>query len=100
MADRIRINTERLGTDAGRVQGYIRSIEKEMAGMKQSVAVLETMWEGPGRNAFHQAWKEDMEIVAEAVRSLEEIYTYNTNAKKQYENCDRKVAALIADIRI
>lgn len=100
MADRIRINTDRLGTDAERIQGCIGAITKEISNMKQSVAALEHMWEGSGRDAFHKAFWEDMEIIGSAVQGMTEIYQYDTNAKKQYEQCDRKVASLIADIRV
>jgi len=100
MADRIRINTDRLGTDAARIQGYIGNIMKEMSDMKQSVSALEHMWEGPGQSAFHKAFWNDMEAVEQAAASLKELYEYNTNAKTQYEQCDRKVASMIADMKV
>lgn len=100
MADRIRINTDRLGTDAGRIQGYIGNITKEMADMKQSVSALERMWEGPGQDAFHKSFWDDMTAVEAAVSSLKELLAYDVNAKTQYEQCDRKVASMIADIRV
>lgn len=100
MADRIRINTDRLGTDASRVQGYIGNITKEIANMKQSVSALENMWDGPSRSAFHKAFWDDMQAIETAIRSMEELCAYNKNAKKQYEACDRKVASLISEIRI
>ncbi len=100
MADRIRINTDRLGTDASRIQGYIGNIKKEIANMEQSVCALENMWEGSGRSAFHKAFWDDIQAIETAVRSMEELCAYNKNAKKQYETCDRKVASLIAEIRI
>lgn len=100
MADRIRIHTDRLGTDASRMQGYIENITKEMKEMAQSVAALETMWEGSGRDAFHKAFWDDMEVVEDALESLRTLYEYDINAKKQYEQCERKIASMIADIRV
>lgn len=100
MADRIRIHTERLGMDASRIQSYIGNIAKEMTDMKQSVSILENMWEGPGRNAFHKAFWDDMEAVEAVLVGLKGIYEYDTNAKTQYEQCERKIASMIADIRV
>ena len=100
MADRIRINTDRLGTDAGRIQGYIGNITKAMSDMKQSVSALEHMWEGPGQQEFHKSFWNDMEAVEMAVGNLKELYEYGANAKTQYEQCDRKVASMIADIKV
>ena len=100
MADKIRIHTDWLGTDADRIYGYMENIVKEMADMKQSVAALEHMWEGLGKEAFHKAFWDDMNAVDQAVKSLKELYDYDTNAKKQYENCNRKIAAMISDIKV
>lgn len=100
MADKIKIHTGRLGADAGRIQGYINNIAKEMANMEQSVTAMEAMWEGAGRDAFHQTFREDMEVVRDALAGLRGIYEYDMNAKKQYEQCDRKVAAMIAEIKV
>ncbi len=99
MADRIRVHTDRLGADAERIQGCIEAVARQVDEMKQSVAALERMWEGPGREAFHQAFREDMEAAENAVAGMKEIYAYDRNAKQQYEQRERKIAALIAEIR-
>lgn len=99
MADRIRINTDRLGTDAGRIQDCIEAVIREIDEMRQSAAALERMWEGSGREAFGQAFREDLEAAEHAVAGLKEIYAYDTNAKQQYEQRERKIASLLADIR-
>lgn len=100
MADTIRINTDRLGIDAERIRGMIQSITKGMDEIRQSAAALETMWEGAGSDAFNKTFWDDMQTVAAAVQEMEQIYDYDANAKKQYEQCERKVASLIAEIRV
>lgn len=100
MADRIRINTDRLGMDAGRIYGCILNLAKEMEGMKQSAAALERMWEGAGKDAFHKSFMADIEAAQEAVSGLKEVHSYDTNAKSRYEQCERKIASMIADIRV
>jgi len=100
MADKIRINTDRLGADAERIQGYIDNIIQEMDAMRESVAELQKMWEGPGSQAFHHAFLDDMNAVETVMKNLQSIYAYDTNAKKEYEKCERKVSSMIADIRI
>ena len=99
MADRIRIHTDRLGTDAGQIQDGIEAVTRQLDEMQQSVAALERMWEGSGREAFHQTFREDMEAAQNAVAGMKEIYAYDTNAKQQYEQRERKIAALLAQIR-
>lgn len=99
MADRIRVNTDRLGTDAERIQGCIEAVVREIDEMKQSAAALERMWEGSGREAFYRTFREDMQAAENAVAGLKEICAYDTNAKQQYEQRERRIADLIADIR-
>lgn len=100
MADRIKINTDRLGTDSERIQGYIQAVIREMKAMEQSASVLEAMWEGAGKEAFHKTFVQDINTLQTAVSSMQDIYDYNTNAKKQYELCDRKVADLVAQLKL
>lgn len=98
MADRIRVHTGRLGSDAQRMLALLQNMKKEMDAMRQGVAALEQMWEGPGQAEFHKAWQDDMEAVLTAVREAEGIYDYDMNAKGQYEQCERKIAAMIEEI--
>lgn len=100
MADRIRIHTGRLGSDAQRILSLLQKIQKEMDAMKQKAAALEHMWEGPGQEEFQKAWRNDMESVMAAVREAEGIYGYDVNAKKQYEQCERKIAAMIEEMKV
>lgn len=100
MADRIRINTDRLGMDAGRIHDCIANLAKEIEGMKQSAAMLERMWEGAGKDAFHRSFMADIEAAQAAVSGLRDIYAYDTNAKNKYEQCERQIASMIADIKV
>lgn len=100
MADRIKINTSRLGTDAQRVSGCIRNLSKEMENMKNSIAQLDRMWDGPGSEAFKQAFETDRRAFEEIIKNLESIHDYETNAKVQYEKCEQAVYALVAEIKV
>lgn len=98
--DKIRINTNRLGTDAETVKSCIDKFAGEIENMKGSVTALERMWEGPSCKAFHKAFLDDMRAMETVIKNLRSIYSYDTNAKKEYETCERKVSSLIADIRV
>lgn len=100
MADKIKINTARLGTDAERVNNYITKIEQEITNMKESVSQLDRMWDGPSREAFKKAFADDMNAIASLVNSLKSIWTYGTNAKTEYEKCEQKVSSLISEIQV
>ena len=100
MADKIRINTNRLGTDAESIKRYIDNLANEVENMQNSVQALKKMWEGPSCQAFYKAFQDDMHAMETVIKNLKSIWTYDTNAKKEYENCERKVSSMIADIRV
>lgn len=100
MAEIIKINTNRLGADADRIHSYIENIIKEISNMRQSVTVLEKMWEGSAKSAFYKAFWNDIKVIETVVNELKAIYEYDINAKKKYEQCDKQISFLIAEIPV
>lgn len=103
MADyssKIIIHTGRLGTDAEKVGRCIRNMSDEMEKMKSSVAQMDRMWDGPGSEAFKQAFETDRRMFEEIIKNLRGIHDYETNAKSEYEKCENDVSALVAEIRV
>lgn len=100
MADKIKIHTGRLGSDADRMQSSIRRVEKKIDEMQSSVASLQQMWEGPGSQAFHRVFLEDLRAMGAVVDDLKSAYAYDINAKVEYESCEKKISSLIADLKI
>lgn len=100
MVNKIKANTNRLGTDADRIQTYTANIAKEIEAMEQDVGVLMQMWDGPSSEAFHKAFQDDMRAMETVMKNLKGIYHYDTNAKKEYEACERKVSSMIAEIKV
>lgn len=100
MAHKIRINTNRLNNDANDIYNRIQAMKKEMDTMKGDVQAMNSMWEGESKNAFVEAFDTDMTALATMINNIEAIYRFETNAKTKYENCEDKVAQLIADIKV
>lgn len=100
MVSNIKINTNRLNADAQRVEGYIKAISNEIANMKASVLELGRMWEGTSSEAFKKAFDDDMKALTGIMKNLESIHSYETNAKTEYEKCEKSVLALIAEIKV
>ncbi len=100
MADKIRVNTGRLGSDADRIQGYVNNIIKELHIIQDHVEAMVKMWEGPAKKTFYQAFVNDMQAMEAEVKHMQEIYLYDRSAKKTYETCEQKVAAMIAEIKV
>lgn len=86
--------------DAESVEQCIQNIQTEMEHMKSSVAEMNTMWEGPGKEEFNRTFLTDMEAATVMIRNLQTIYTYETTAISEYQICERDVASMIEEIRI
>lgn len=100
MGNHIKINTTSLGRDSDQVNSCIQKMKSEMAKMKSSASELDGMWDGPGSEAFKKAFQEDVKGMEILFKNLEEVYKYEVNAKKEYENCESKVYQLVSSIQI
>lgn len=100
MADKIKVNTTRLGTDAESVKSNIQKIKKSMEDMKKDVTQLDSMWDGPTSEAFKKAFQDDMNALNTIIKNLEQIYNFETTAKSKYESCERQVASKVSGIRV
>lgn len=100
MANKIEVNTTKLGQDADNVGTYIKNIKNKMKAMMQSMKELDSMWEGPSSEAFKKAVYQDMQDMATIIEGLESINSYERNAKKKYEDCEKSVSAIISEIKI
>ena len=100
MINYIKINTNRLNTDAETVAGMISGIKTELNGMKQNVAQLDSMWDGPSSEAFKKAFQDDMNAMETIIKNIESIHSYEVNAKSKYESCENRVSGIVAGIRV
>lgn len=98
--DYIKMNTSRLNGDAESIAGLLQGIKTELEHMKQSANQLDGMWDGPGSEAFKKVFQDDMQAMAELLKNIESMHSYEINAKTKYESCENKVGTIVAGIRI
>lgn len=99
-ANEIRVNTNRLGTDADRVNALIKNMEKAINEMKNSVSQMNQMWEGEAKNAFVTAFNDDMNAAADVIEELKSLQTFEAQAKTEYEKSERQIMELVNSIRV
>ncbi|MBR0373659.1 MAG: WXG100 family type VII secretion target [Mogibacterium sp.] len=100
MADIIKVNTKRLGTDAAEIRNNIREIEKQIASLRTHSSVLDGMWDGPSSEAFKMSFASDITALETVVSTLKAINNYEDNAKVKYDRCEQEVSALVNQIRV
>lgn len=96
----IKINTKRLNSDAQNIRACIKSIEKELSNMKNSVKEMNGMWEGESKKAFVKTFDADIKMAESFIKILEDVYEFEIKSKKKYEDCEKKVAIIVDSIRV
>lgn len=100
MANEIKVNTNRLGSDADQVKNHISNMEKQLTSMEAGIKQLNSMWEGPAKKAFVQAFEDDRKAAMEIIKELKSLQTFEMQAKGKYEKCESQVSSLVDSIRI
>lgn len=100
MADLIKVNTNRLKTDASTIKGHIDSIIKEIADLRTHNSALDAMWDGPSSEVFKANFEADIKALEEMIKSLKSLNEYEDYARDKYDDCEQKVADLVNQIKV
>lgn len=100
MANKIKVNTGSLNHTKTNVSNQIKQIRNQVTALYSDIALLDSMWEGEAHNAFHANFISDVRKLENLCKSLDGIVSYEDNAVKEYNSCEKKVADLIGGIRV
>lgn len=102
MADysHIKIDTNKLMSDANEIDSLIKSIQKQKSEMEMDIKELTAMWEGTAKTTFVRAFADDMAALDRCISSLRSINQYEKNAQIKYQNCEKQVDSLVDSIQI
>ena len=100
MADYIEVDITTLEQDVKTLEEALKSVEKDMSGMFDSVAALNTMWDGPANEAFVQQFEIDHQVFGNLCTTIREIIDSIENAKDAYRKCENNVSDEINRIKI
>ncbi len=90
-----------MGTDSETIKGYLKDLETQKGNLASSMIELNRMWSGDAYDAFVQAVADDLNYLQAVIDDLtDHVYAFEVNAKSKYEECEKQVSALIADITI
>ena len=98
MAEKLIVDSAKLGNDATTVSSAIKNMREKMKIMKQTAKSLDAMWDGPSSDAFKKAFWDDINSLDSILKKLDKIYKYETNAKKQYESCEKQVTNIVSGL--
>lgn len=100
MADLIKVSTNRLRSDASEIRTHIAEIRKKIEELRTHNMILNSMWDGPGSEAFKIAFESDIAALEAMLGSLEDMNGYEDNAGRKYDECESKVSDLVDQIKV
>ena len=68
--------------------------------MVQEIQELNRMWQGPSNQAFNDQFKTDCTSLDNLCRTIREMIGAMENAKREYDQCDNRVNALVSALKI
>ena len=92
----IAVNTATLARDTT----LLARLEKDKAKMVQEIQELNRMWQGPSNQAFNDQFKTDCTSLDNLCRTIREMIGAMENAKREYDQCDNRVNALVSALEI
>ena len=96
MAELIKVNTERLRSDASDIKDYLQIIEKDIEQLRLHSTALSDIWGEAGSEAFEQ----DLSALYEAIKHFSVLNEYENNAVITYDECEYKVGTLVDQIKV
>ena len=99
MSSKVKVNTNRLGSDAESIKKSINSMKKSVANLKGDLKKLNSMWSGPACAAFGMSFTVEIVEMEANINNLNELYNYEKNAQNKYNQCESKVSDHVSKMR-
>ena len=96
----IEVNTGTLRTDVTNIQGEIRSLRSEAGKLRSAADQLSGMWDGPAKQAFMSAVKDDLGRLDALIQAMEKFTVQTSDAREEYDKCENAVSGIISAIRV
>lgn len=100
MATGLKISTESLGSDIEKISTSIRNIRAYMTVIRNAAVSLNSMWEGPSKQAFIQQINSDCENMESLLKTIAEYKNALENANTQYREVSGNIESYINSIRL
>lgn len=98
--NRIKVNTGMLNNTISDMNIDNSQIERYINDLYNTVAELDSMWDGSANAAFNQQFEIDRAELIRISREIDKFIESLKDAKQEYEKCENKVADIVNSIRI
>lgn len=97
---KIRINTNKLSSDASEVAESIRRIAAESGKLENAYHKLDSMWDGPTSEVFKSVYEHDIEELKAVIEILKKFNGFEISAKEKYDTCESDVNGIIGSLNL
>ena len=96
----IEVDTTALQRDINRINELIGKMKNKKAKLISSVQTMNASWSGSANAAFNAQFNTDMVNIDQMIQTLTDMSNSMKKARKEYDQCEKRVDGIIRSIRI
>ena len=96
----ITIDTNSLLSDITEMKEILTGIQKAVNSLYDAAGVLDSMWDGPAKEAFIKQFKKDHADMIQYCEDMESIIVNWEFAREKYDECENIVGELVSNMGI
>lgn len=96
----IEVDTNTLQRDINKINELIGKMKNQKGKLVTSVQQMNATWSGPANAAFNAQFTTDMKNFDQMIKLLTDMSNSMKKARKEYDQCEKRVDGIIRSIRI
>lgn len=96
----IEVNTNSLKGDVEEIAAEVKAIFNDADQLLNLLRQLETMWEGPAKQAFSAAVQDDVGRLQALTQAIQTLANKTSDARAEYDKCESAVSQIITFIKV
>lgn len=96
----IEVNTSSLKGDGEEIAAELEALGDDADQLLDLLRQLETMWEGPAKQAFSAAVQDDVGRLRALIQAMQTLTNKTSDARAEYDKCESAVSQIITSIKV
>ncbi len=96
----IEVNTGTLKNDVSSIEEELQGAAKGAERLETVLTQLEGMWDGPAKQAFAAAVRDDLGRLRELVKAMQTLTEKTGEAREEYDKCEIAVEQVVSSIKV
>jgi len=96
----VEVDTAQLGRDIQRLRATLRRTRDHIEALREKMAQMNNMWEGPANRAIRQRFQRDHAQMLALCSMLEELIQTLESIRQAYDACESSVRGAVDALRV